>query len=82
MEGPFLVLKKDVPLECAKYIRNYVVDSTTLRLGTFMIWAKKILKQHSCAICRLHTRAYGTGISVRYARNRRAQRNRTTLATI
>jgi hypothetical protein len=28
MEVPFQVLKNDVPLECAKYIKNYIVDSS------------------------------------------------------
>jgi hypothetical protein len=47
VEIPFSVLKKDVPLECAKYIRNYVVDSTTQRAGTYTEWANKMLKQHT-----------------------------------
>ena len=76
VEVPFSILKKDVPLECAKYIRNYVLDSTSRRSGTYTTWATTMLKQHTRAVRRLH-RAYGTGISMRYSRNRRAKINST-----
>jgi hypothetical protein len=73
---PFNTLQKDVPLECTKYIRNYAVNPSSGRSGTYTEWATKITKQHTRAVRRLH-RAYGTGISMRYIRNRRAQTNRT-----
>jgi hypothetical protein len=76
VQVPFNILKKDVPLECAKYIRNYVLDSSSRRTGTYTTWATNMLKQHTRAVRRLH-RAYGTGISMRYIRNRRAKSNRT-----
>jgi hypothetical protein len=73
---PFNTLKNDVPLECAKYIRNYVIDSTSRLSGTYTEWAKQILKQHTRAIRRLH-RTHGTGILMRSIRNQRAKTNRT-----
>ncbi|MCC7779031.1 hypothetical protein, partial [Klebsiella pneumoniae] len=38
-EHPFEVIKKDIPLEIAKFIRNYVVDSS--RKGYLTTWATK-----------------------------------------
>jgi hypothetical protein len=77
MEVPFQVLKKDVPLECAKYIKNYVIDSSTRRSGRHTSWANTVLKQHSRTIRRL-ARVYNVGASFRYDRNRRAKINRHT----
>jgi hypothetical protein len=77
MEVPFPVMKKDVPLECAKYIKNYVIDSSTRGSDIHTTWANTFLKQHCRTICRLH-RDYNIGASSRYDRNRRAKINRHT----
>ena len=53
MEVPFPVLKKDVPLKCAKYIKNYVIDSSSRGSGRHTSWATTILKQHSRTVRRL-----------------------------
>ena len=83
MEVPFPVLKKDVPLECAKYIKNYVIDSATRGAGRYTSWATTVLKQHTRTVRRL-SRSYNIGASLRYDRNRRAKINRHTaqLATL
>eukprot|EP00980_Cylindrotheca_fusiformis_P010182 scaffold2267_cov92-Cylindrotheca_fusiformis.AAC.1 len=76
LEVPFESLKKDVPLECAKYIQRYVLDTSNKRgLGTYTTWAKKVLTQHSRAVRRLH-RAYNTGRTIRTQLSRRAKMNR------
>jgi hypothetical protein len=77
MEVPFPIMKKDVPLECAKYIKNYVIDSSRRGSGTHITWANTFLKQHCRTIRRLH-RNYNIGASSRYDRNRRANINRHT----
>jgi len=65
---PFRVLKKDVPLELAKYIRDKVVEGNR-RTGHFNTWAKTFLKNHSRTICRLHA-YYNTGRTIRARKNR------------
>ena len=77
MEVPFQVLKKDVPLECAKYIKNYIIDSSKRGSGHHTSWATTVLKQHSRTIRRL-SRAYNVGASLRYDKHRRAKINRHT----
>ena len=39
-------LKKDVPVELARYIRNNVVEASR-RKGPFNAWAVKVLKDHT-----------------------------------
>ena len=73
----FPVLKADVPLGCAKYIKNYVIDSSARGSGIHTEWANKVLKQHGRTTRRL-TRIYNIGASYRYDRNRRAKLNRHT----
>ena len=46
MEVPFLEQKKDFPVELARYIRNYVVE-TSRREGHFNAWAVNVLKVHT-----------------------------------
>ena len=43
LEIPFNLIKKDRPMETARYIRNNVVEKT--RSGYYGTWAKNILKQ-------------------------------------
>ena len=68
---PFGILKKDVPLELAKYIREKVIESS--RRGYYSTWAKKIITNHSRCIRRLH-RLYRTDNMIR-VRTRRASNN-------
>jgi hypothetical protein len=49
---PFSVMKRDVPVECARYNRHYVMDKS--RRGYHMEWAAKTIKTHSRAIKRLY----------------------------
>lgn len=76
MEVPFRLLRKDVPLECAKYIRQHVIDSNRRSQGPHTEWANKFIKQHSRATRRLY-RIYNIDASMRYQRSRRAKNNRT-----
>ena len=48
---PFHLMKKDRPLELARYIRNYVIEEK--RGGMYEMWAKKIIKQANRTIRRL-----------------------------
>jgi hypothetical protein len=77
MEVPFPVLRKDVPLECAKYIKNYIIDSSTRGSGRYTSWANTVLKQHTRTVRRL-SRSYNISASLRYDRIRRAKINRHT----
>ena len=49
---PFGILKKDVPLELARYIKDKVVESS--RRGYYSLWAKKIITNYSRSIKILH----------------------------
>jgi len=48
LKGSFLVLKKDVPLELARYIHDKVVEDS--RQGHYNTWAKKVIKNHGRTI--------------------------------
>ena len=52
LEIPFSILKKDVPLELAKFIKNNVVEER--RNGRYNSWAKKTITNHTRNICRLY----------------------------
>ena len=52
LDIPFSVLKKDVPLELAKYVRDHVVESR--RKGRYNTWALDFIRNHSRAIRRLY----------------------------
>lgn len=52
LKVPFGVLKKDVPVELAKYIRNHVIESK--RQGRYNLWAKSMLKSHTRYVRRLY----------------------------
>ena len=54
---PFEILKKNVPLELARYIREKVIESS--RRGYYSTWAKKTITSHSRCIRRLQ-RMYRT----------------------
>ena len=69
---PFGILKKDVPLELARYIKDKVVESS--RRGYYSLWAKKIITNYSRSIKRLH-RIYRTDNMLHVQRTRRAQAN-------
>jgi hypothetical protein len=73
MEIPFSTLKKDVPLELARYVRNKVIDRK--RNGFYQQWANKTLKTHTRCIRRLY-RSYNVGATMRVTRLRRVQKNR------
>ena len=44
---------KDLPVEIARYIKNYVIEAS-MRKGTFNDWVIKFLKGHTRAIRRLY----------------------------
>ena len=52
MEVTLEDLNKDVPFEIVRYIRNYVVDSSRIKVP-FNAWVVIILKSHTRAIRRL-----------------------------
>jgi hypothetical protein len=45
LDVPFTILKKDVPLELARYIRAKVIDAK--RRGFYNTWAKQTLRNHN-----------------------------------
>ena len=59
LEVPFLILKKDVPLELAKYIRQHVIEMK--RGGRYNTWAKKTVTNHQRIVRRLY-RQYNINI--------------------
>ena len=63
---PFNLIKKDRPIETAKYIRNNVVENK--RGGIYEQWAKKIIKNSVRTIRRLH-RCYNTDKYMRARKN-------------
>jgi len=67
LEVPFKILKKDVPLELAKYIRDNVVESR--RSGHFNTWATNVIKTHGRTVRRMR-RYYNVGRTVRARKNR------------
>ena len=67
---PFQVLKKDVPVELAKFIRDKVVEES--RNGHFNTWAKNTLKVHARGVRRLY-RIFNID---KTCRTRRAKTNR------
>ena len=74
LEVPFQILKKDHPVEIARYIREYVVDEK--RSGFYNTWAQAVLKRHTRATRRL-SRLYFVDLSNRIGRtHRRIQRAR------
>ena len=52
VEVPFSIIKKDVPLEVARYINQNVVENR--RGGKYNTWSKSVLKTHNRSIRRLH----------------------------
>jgi hypothetical protein len=73
LEIPFSTLKKDVPIELARYIRNKVIDKK--RNGYYNLWSTKTLKIHTRVIKRLY-RAYNVRATLRTTRQRRVTKNR------
>ena len=83
LDIPFSTLKKDVPLELAKYIREKVVESR--RKGRYNTWALDFIKNHSRAVRRLY-RVYNVDppnkhgrqdcVPSNTSRSRRAKQNR------
>ena len=51
LQVPFLVLKKDAPLELARCIHDKVVEDS--RQGHYNTWAKKVIKNHDRTIRRI-----------------------------
>ena len=70
MEVAFSILKKDVPLELAKYIHNKVIEAR--RGGRYNIWSKTVIKSHNRTIRRMY-RQYNVN---HYTKTRRAIINR------
>ena len=70
---PFPILKRDVPVELARFIRDKVVEDK--RGGYYNTWAKNTLKAHSRGVRRLY-RAYNVDSLYRIYRTRRAKANR------
>ena len=67
LQVPFLVLKKDVPLELARYIRDKVVEDN--RQGHYNAWAKKVIKNHGRTIRHIR-RYYNIDCTIRARKNR------------
>jgi hypothetical protein len=79
---PFPILKRDVPLEVAHFIRDNVVEDK--RGGYYNTWAKHTLKAHARGVRRLY-RAYNVDLLYRVYRTRRAKMSknaRTEMQTI
>jgi hypothetical protein len=72
LDVPFTILKKDVPLELARYIRAKVIDA--IRHGFYNTWAKQTLKNHNRCVRRLY-HVYNVDSVLR---TRRAAFNNTT----
>jgi hypothetical protein len=70
---PFPVLKQDVPVELARFIRDKVIEDK--RNGFYNTWAKNTLKTHGRGVRRLY-RAYNVDASYRIYLTRRAKANR------
>jgi len=70
---PFPILKRDVPLELARFIRDKVVEDK--RGGHYNLWAKSTLKAHARGVRRLY-RIYNVDPTYRIYRTRRAKTNR------
>ena len=70
---PFPILKRDVPLELAHFIRDNVLEDK--RGGHYNTWAKSTLKSHARGVRRLY-RAYNVDSMYRTYRTRRAKANR------
>ena len=71
MEIPFTVLKKDVPIELARYIQNFVMEESH-QDGFYNKWAKKTIKAHTWTVRRLY-RAYGVDQTIRVGHVHRAK---------
>ena len=72
---PFDLMKKDRPLELARYIRNHVVENK--RGGIYEMWAKKIIKQANQTIRTLkHYHNIKRLERLRIVRTRRMSRNK------
>ena len=69
---PFGILKNDVPLELARYIKEKVIESS--RRGFYSQWAKKVVTSYSRIVKRMH-RVYRTSNMYEVQRTRRAQSN-------
>ena len=63
---PFDIIKKDRPLETAKYILNHVLENK--RNGRYSQWAKTVIKQSHRTIRRL-SRSYNVDRAIRHRRN-------------
>ena len=77
-KAPFTLIKKDRPIELARYIRKEVVE--TRRGGWYKKWAKSVLKDANRTIRRLH-RMYRTDrierlASIKTINVRRLSRNK------
>jgi hypothetical protein len=68
---PFPILKQDVPLEVAHFIRDNVVEYK--RGGYYSTWAKHTLKAHARGICQLY-RAYNVDALYRVYKTKEGQR--------
>src|SRR5688572_5638003 len=73
MDVPFGILKKDVLLEIAKYIKNYVIEEKQGQ-SFFTKWAAKMIKAHTQCIRRLH-RSYNIGKTIRACLTRQSHQN-------
>eukprot|EP00957_Ditylum_brightwellii_P087159 6633279-Ditylum_brightwellii.AAC.1 len=52
-EAPFNALKKDTPLEVARYIQNHVTEASR-KNGHYTTWTRNILKQATRSVKRMH----------------------------
>ena len=60
LEVPFLILKKDAPLELARYIQQHVIEMK--RGGRYNTWSKKAIYNHHHAVRRIYCQ-YNINIS-------------------
>jgi ribosomal protein L37E len=70
LEVPFGVLKKDIPLELAKYVQDHVLDEK--RNGHYNQWAKKTIQTHGRCVRCLY-RSYNIDKTIRANQTRQAR---------
>ena len=80
LEVPFGILKKDYPMDVARYVKNYVVEKSR-RDGQFNAWASKVLKANARRIKRMYRmkeidRSFRIGVLKQSGRDKQLSRLR------
>ena len=53
IEVPFIILKKDVHIELARYVDNYIIEASRRKV-VYNAWSTKVIKGHTRAVKRLY----------------------------